>query len=307
MARTIQRLLDRLQLNFTSAARLLAAGLPLDALVGNARGVLEQLYQALIAPVVRWLQGRRRVVVIPYGVTHAVPFHALHDGERFLIERMEVSVCPSSSLLRLCATRPRRAAQSALVVACSDGGRLAHVVREADLVAAIFPAERYVEATATRAALVEAAPRHGIVHLAAHGEARLDNPTFAHLKLADGQLGTTDVFNLPLEGALVTLSACETGRSVVRGGDELIGLSRGFFYAGASTLVQSLWRVEDESAARLMEQFYRALRGGASPGAALREAQRAFLDDGRLHPFLWAPFQLAGDDGSREEAVWALI
>ncbi len=95
------------------------------------------------------------------------------------------------------------------------------------------------------------------MHLAAHGEARLDNPTFAHLQLADGQLTTADVFNLALDGALVTLSACETGRSVVTGGDELIGLARGFLYAGAATLVQSLWRVEDGSTARLMERFYR--------------------------------------------------
>src|SRR5439155_10065085 len=126
---------------------------------------------------------------------------------------------------------------------------------------------------ATRAAVLSSASHHGVLHLAAHGEARLDNPTFGHLRLADGQLSMVDVFNLHLQGALVTLSACETGRSVVAGGDELIGLSRGFLYAGATTLVQSLWRVEDGSTACLMAHFYGALQDGRPKGAALREAQ----------------------------------
>jgi CHAT domain-containing protein len=182
------------------------------------------------------------------------------------------------------------------VLAFSDGGRLPQALHEARTVASLFPGERYLEGAATEARLKEAAPRHGIVHLAAHGEARLDNPTFAHLQLADGQLSTAGVFNLALDGALVTLSACETGRSVVTGGDELIGLARGFLYAGAATLVQSLWRVEDGSTARLMERFYRNLRQGQLKGASLRAAQLSLLAEG-LPPYFWAPFQLVGDAG----------
>jgi CHAT domain-containing protein len=291
----VRRLLDRLQLNWSSAARALAGGESLAALAANARAVLRALYQALVAPAAGWLAGCRRVTVIPYGVAHAVPFHALFDGRQHLIEQVEVVVCPSSGLLQLCAGRPRPAAPGTLVLAYSDGGRLPYVLREAEVVAAAMPGECYVEGEATRARLVEAAPRHGVIHLAAHGEARLDNPTFAHLKLADGQLSTADVFNLPLEGALVTLSACETGRSLVRGGDELIGLSRGFLYAGVSALVQSLWRVDDESTARLMARFYHALRAGRTRAAALRGAQLDLLTGGQAHPFIWAPFQLVGD------------
>jgi CHAT domain-containing protein len=144
--------------------------------------------------------------------------------------------------------------------------------------------------------VVAEAPRRDIVHLAAHGEARLDNPLFAHINLADGQLSMVDVFNLRLDGALVTLSACETGRSAVRGGDELVGLSRGFLFAGAATLVQSLWRVDDSATARLMQQFYSGLTHGLAPGAALGDAQHALLDEG-LHPHLWGAFQLVGRDG----------
>lgn len=296
--RDIQRLLHQWHLNLASSARAITNNEPLSGLGGNARGLLAALYRALISPVADHIAGYDRLVVVPYGPTHAVPFHALMDGERYLLETIEVSVCPSSTLLRLCAERPKRADRSALVIAHSDDGRLPAVLEEARVVSGLLPGEQYIEAAATRAALIAAAPRHAVLHLAAHGEARLDNPTFAHLKLADGQLSTVDIFNLELDGALIILSACETGQSVVTGGDELIGLNRGFLYAGASTIVQSLWRVEDGSTAELMKHFYRAISGGQAKGAALREAQRTLLATNGAHPYLWAPFQLIGDYGA---------
>jgi CHAT domain-containing protein len=106
------------------------------------------------------------------------------------------------------------------------------------------------------------------------------------------------VFSLRLDGALVTLSACETGRGSVVGGDEVVGLSRGFLFAGASTLVQSLWRVDDASTAHLMQCFYERLCAGEPPAAALRAAQRAFIEIG-AHPYVWAPFQVVGCGGPR--------
>jgi CHAT domain-containing protein len=101
---------------------------------------------------------------------------------------------------------------------------------------------------------------------------------------------------LNLRCRLVTLSACETGVNAIAPGDELIGLARGFFAAGAPSLVVSLWTVDDEAAARLMRLFYARLLAGDLPGAALRAAQRELLagngDD--AHPFFWAPFVLMG-------------
>ena len=295
--REIRRLLNQWGLNLDTTARTIASNGPLDGLGRNAHGILAALYRALIAPIASHLLGCERLIVVPYGPTHTIPFHALFDGERYLLERLEVSACPSSNVLRLCIEQPRNAEKSALVVAYTDGGRLPAVLAEARAVSSVLPGECFTEEAATRSAVIAAAPRHRILHLAAHGEARIDNPTFAHLKLADGQLSMVDIFNLGLRGALVTLSACESGRSVVTGGDELIGLSRGFLYAGTSTLIQSLWRVEDGSTAELMARFYRALGGGQSKGAALREAQLALLGSKGVHPFYWAPFQLIGDSG----------
>jgi len=292
-ARGLRRLLGRFQLNLDSVQHAIGNGEPLEQLVPNARGVLLSLYRALIEPVAGHVRGAERLIVIPYGPAHGVPFQALFDGQQHLIDRAQVVTCPSSTLLMLSERRPRPSDRGSVVVGHSGGGQLAGVLDEARAVSDLLGGTCYLEGEATRAAVMSEAPRRDIVHLAAHGEARLDNPLFAHIALADGQLSMIDIFNLRLDGALVTLSACETGRAAVVGGDELVGLSRGFLFAGAATLVQSLWRVDDRSTARLMHCFYRALLAGISPGAALRQAQQTLLGEG-LHPHLWGAFQLVG-------------
>ncbi|MBN2004702.1 MAG: CHAT domain-containing protein [Anaerolineae bacterium] len=139
---------------------------------------------------------------------------------------------------------------------------------------------------------------------ASHGEFRADNPLFSSIALADGWLTTLDIFNLRLSASLVTLSGCQTGRSVIGGGDELLGLMRAFLYAGAASLVISLWSIEDRSTAQLTKAFYRHLVNGQTKAAALRQAQLQFLqpDDQNghaifHHPYFWAPFCLVGDPG----------
>jgi CHAT domain-containing protein len=296
--RQVRRLLGRWQLNLDTVTRELRHAEPPDLLMHNARGILRALHRALIEPVADHLTDAERLVVIPYGPTHAVPFHALFDGRRYLTEYLQVTTSPSSALLELSQRRPGGRGRGALVVGHSRGGQLPGVIAEARAVAALLGGVCLLEDEATCPAVVAEAPRRDIVHLAAHGEARLDNPLFAHLNLADGQLSMVDVFNLRLDGALVTLSACETGRSAVRGGDELVGLSRGFLFAGAATLVQTLWRVDDSSTAQLMGEFYSGLTQGVSPGEALRGAQRTLLDEG-VHPHLWGAFQLVGRDLQR--------
>jgi CHAT domain-containing protein len=112
-----------------------------------------------------------------------------------------------------------------------------------------------------------------------------------------------DLYGLDLQGALVTLSACETGRQRMLGGD-LFGLSRAFFCGGASALVASLWPVSDISTAHMMEGFYTYMTRGETAAAALRKAQLDLyrmqtLENGHsvkpyAHPFYWAPFYLSG-------------
>jgi CHAT domain-containing protein len=124
----------------------------------------------------------------------------------------------------------------------------------------------------------------------------MDQPDMSYIELGDGQLLTDDLLQYDLSYELVTLSACETGRANVAAGDELIGLGRGFLYAGAGALVVSLWRVDDELTVQWMEHFYQSLRSGASKTAALRQATCAILaKQPELHPAFWGAFQLIGN------------
>jgi CHAT domain-containing protein len=132
------------------------------------------------------------------------------------------------------------------------------------------------------------------LHIAAHGIFRADNPMFSSLKLGDSWLNLFDIFNLQLGAELTVLSACETGMSAVWEGDELLGLARGFLYAGTPSLVVSLWTVNDRSTAELMRHFYTALQRGTPKGRAL---QKAMIDvkANFPHPYYWAPFVLMGN------------
>jgi CHAT domain-containing protein len=135
-----------------------------------------------------------------------------------------------------------------------------------------------------------------VIHLATHGVFREDDPHFSALRLADGWMSLYDFYGLRVKADLVCVSACQSGRNWVGAGDELVGLARGFLHAGASTLVVSLWPVQDDSTARLMEIFYRGIRGGMEVEHALRNAMLEVREESP-HPYHWAPFVLIGRGG----------
>lgn len=283
--------LDQLQLNLQATLRV-GPRSPLSRRLANiAQGLLGQLYQGLIEPLAQQLGAYRRLLVVPYGTLHYVPFHLLHDGRSYLIERQEVVILPAAGLVTRQATRQP---PGAVVLAHSAEGRLPHTADEARSVGARFGGVIYAEGAAVRAALGARAAQ--ILHIAAHGEHRLDQPDLSYVQLADGQLYADDLMQHDLSYELVTLSACETGRAAVAAGDELIGLGRSLLYAGAGALITSLWQVADGTTAELMEQLYTALHAGATKSAALRAAQRALLEaQPGMHPAFWGAFQLVGD------------
>ncbi|MCU0508270.1 MAG: CHAT domain-containing protein [Anaerolineae bacterium] len=295
----IEWMLQLLQLNLRAVAA--QPGTAPRRLEGAALNLCRALYRGLFAPLAelpgRPLDGARELIVVPSGALHYLPFHALHDGEGYLAERYHVGYLPSADLL---GRMRRRAAQggSPFVLGRSEGG-LPHAVSEAQRVARLLGAEAFVEEDATAEALRARGGAAPLVHLATHAEFRQDNPLFSGLALADGWLTTLDIFGLELQASLVTLSGCHTGRNVIGGGEELLGLARAFFAAGASSLLLSLWAVEDESTEAFMAEFYAALVDGATKGEALRAAQVAFIGDPRRrHPYFWGAFALVGEMGA---------
>ncbi len=136
------------------------------------------------------------------------------------------------------------------------------------------------------------------IHFSCHGFFDNQKPILSGLVLGDNSILTlNDIYNLRLNVDLVTLSACETGINEHRAGDELIGLTRGFLYAGTPTVLVSLWKVEFESTMLLMKKFYNhLLYNKMTKVEALQNAQLEIMDSyGYNHPYYWAPFILIGD------------
>ena len=248
----------------------------------------------------------QRLIVIPHGALHYVPFHALLNRNGYLIDQFEISYSPSATVLRLCREMARqsqtlnlkcRPNESRLkLVALGVGGNdTPAVAGEIKALASMFPnAVKLTGVRATRENLMRAAPTANYLHLASHGYFRRDNPMFSFLKLADSNLNFYSLLDLRLTGEMVTLSACHTGVNKVFPGDELHGLMRGFLHAGAPSLVASLWATSDASTAELMKEMYSQISAGASKRAALRSAQLAVKEE-YGHPYYWAPFILMGN------------
>ena len=258
----------------------------------RARHHLHELYNLLLRPIAEHLN-KLRLIIVPHRALHYVPFHALYDGASYTIERYEVSYAPSAFVLRHCRAQPPRHLERAVFLGIADE-QTPRVRDEINTLAPLFPRSMsLLDKEATLTALQEHAPSADVLHLACHGQFRPDNPLFSSLRLKDGWLTVRDAYNLDLHCQLVALSACETGVSAVAPGDELIGLARGFFSAGAPSLLLSLWTVDDEATANLMASFYTKLRTGDTPAAALRYAQLQLLKQ-QPHPFFWSPFVVVG-------------
>lgn len=265
----------------------------LPRLTRSLQRILGALYQELIAPLADWLADHPRLVVIPHGLLHQLPFAALFDGERYLAESVELRIAPSAAIFNLSRQRPQRRHGTAAIFGADDQ-LIPYARQEAMAVSRHLPDARlYLGEQATLANLQRETADCAVLHLACHGLFRRDNPFFSALKLHDGWLTAGNALRLRLPGAFVSLSACESGRSEVIGGDELLGLTHAFLGAGASGLLVSLWLVEDETTAALMTDFYQRLRQGVGHAAALRQAQLA-LKANYPHPYYWAPFIFIG-------------
>lgn len=265
----------------------------------SVRRVLQTLHQLLFMKVQSLLGEIQpgdllKLAIVPHGFLHQVPFHALFDGQNYLIDRFEISYAPSATIFLHCQRRKTKGWQQALVVGVSDPA-IPAVVAEVNAVAEQLPqVQVLLDEQATVHGLQTHLAQCDLLHLACHGLFRSDSPMFSSLKLHDGWLTATEAMRLNLPNALVTLSACESGRSQVMGGDETLGLIRAFLGAGAATVAVSLWLVQDETTAVLMARWYKLLgQNSLEPTAALRAAQLSLKAE-YPHPYYWAPFILVG-------------
>jgi tetratricopeptide (TPR) repeat protein len=253
---------------------------------------LEELYALLIAPFREQLKAEH-LIIVPHAFLHYLPFHALRDGQRYLIDDFSISYAPSSSIFAVCQEKQHANPGGALVLGIPDT-RAPHIAEEARFVASALDSARlFVGEEATEEQLRKFGPVSRFIHIATHGYFRQDNPMFSSIRLGNSLLSLFDLYQLRFEAELVTLSGCGTGMNVVIGGDELIGLVRGLLYAGAQTLMVSLWEVHDQSTAEFMRDFYSQYRTSANKANALRNAVIRLKEKHR-HPYYWAAFALVG-------------
>ena len=257
-----------------------------------------------------------RLVLAPFDVLHLLPLAALRHkvgGEspqearrslRYLGNEYSVTITPSLAMLNRVKDRSKTAREQLCALAYpshkSSEHYLPNVVPEVETIGSLFEPDHrrlFLEAAATRQAAIEHGEKSHIAHYSCHGvfdHQRVEN---SGLVLAGGELlNIRDIFNhlrLP-NAALVTLSACETGRVEVAGGDELAGLVQAFVYAGAPTVIGRLWAVNDTATRYLFERFYRYYTQDISAADALRTAQQELRTQGYDHAYYWAAFQPYG-------------
>jgi CHAT domain-containing protein/tetratricopeptide (TPR) repeat protein len=265
------------------------------SLLQATRCHLQELYAELLSPLGDRITATH-VVFVPHGILHSLPFHALFDGQNYMIDRFSVSYAPSAGVLALCKTRPASAGSSSLIMGVPDA--LAPSIREeAAAVAAVLGSEEvFLDEAATEEVLRERGGNARWIHLATHGYFRKDSPTFSGIRLGRSHVNLLDLYQLRLPAELITLSGCATGVNVVADGDELLGLSRGLLAAGAQCLLLTLWDVHDASTTEFMKAFYGGIQRGGTKAEALRDAMRE-LRARYSHPFYWAPFFLSGSAG----------
>ncbi len=263
------------------------------SLLDATQAHLEELYSLLIAPVRSQLTAEH-LIIVPHTFLHYLPFHALSDGRQYLIDDFSISYAPSSSIFAVCQEKGQpQSSGEALVLAVPDA-RAPYIADEARFVAsAMGNASLFIGDEATEERLRALGPHSRVIHIATHGYFRQDNPMFSSLRLGTSLLSLFDLYQLHFDAELVTLSGCGTGMNVVIGGDELIGLVRGLLYAGAQTLMVSLWEVHDQSTAEFMADFYRNFKCSGNKANALRKSVMNLKQKLR-HPYFWAAFALVG-------------
>jgi CHAT domain-containing protein len=290
-----------------------------DPVFNEADTILEELGKYLLYPVIEDLTqihptNEKKIIFIPYGELHLLPLHALKapDGH-YLIEKYEAAYLPLSTLIQHFGQVQFNSKKNLACISLSaipkEREQIEHENKiifedEAKQIVEMFDSRDFfsnVTKDQVRDLIESTNKKFDIIHFSCHAFYYGSDPLTSGLVLYDGELTAKDILNLqlPYRPQVVTLSACETGKSLITRGDELIGLPRAFLYAGALSVVVSLWPVSSIPTMELMNLFYNNIKTGKSKIQSLKDAQKIMIAKGGVyaHPFIWAPFVLVGHWG----------
>jgi len=251
-----------------------------DVQLERTMASLRILHKKLIAPLGDRLSGKR-LVIVPVGPLHYLPFHALSDGEQFMCEKYLMSYAASASLHYLSSTK--RSYSSA----ADDVAIIPEIPLECKAVR-----DRFVQARRLKDIEREGLT-HRFVHLECGIRLRRDNVLFSTLSIGKDEICLLDTFHLQLPCDVLSLAGCGTGIHAKGDGRELLSLSQGLEYAGARTILLPLWNGPHKSMGMFFDVFY---QGAACDSDMASVFRKSILEVRHRypHPFCWAPMTLRG-------------
>jgi CHAT domain-containing protein/tetratricopeptide (TPR) repeat protein len=293
-----------------------------------------RVFNAVLAPALNHIARHHktitRLLIVPHGPLHFLPFSALSYENQWIIEKYEIVQLPSASVLRFCRNKSAHDYQNILAfgnpTVSKKVPQLPAAQLEVQTIGQLFgrDAKIVMKENAKETLFRSEGSKFDIVHFACHAEFDSKSPSRSALLLSgdtenDGRLEVWEIMQTPLEASFVAMSACNTSRGAISSGDEVVGLSRGMLYAGTPSLLGSLWSIDDKATSVLMASFYKGLLSGKRPTTALRDAQLKMMPKSSeisicrrpmktgeskhqvssisrySHPFFWAAFNIIGD------------
>ncbi|MCB0838545.1 MAG: CHAT domain-containing protein, partial [Bacteroidetes bacterium] len=264
----------------------------------------EELYRQLISPIREKNQPNQRLVIIPDGILGYLPFDALlmekparigaYRSYPYLLREYQISFQYSAALFlgEKSANRAGETVSEAIAFSPAynsndegnlSGGKLSALPygrKEVEAISQLFSMNAFFDEKANKETFLSHASQADLIHISAHARVNDATPKLSAIYFGnEDSLLILDLFNLSLKAQLVTLSACETGMGELYQGEGIMSLARGFTYAGASSIINSLWQVNDETTAKVITQFYRELVAGKPKDEALQQAQLQYIEE----------------------------
>ena len=280
---------------------------------------LNQLYDIIIGPIQDLFVGNE-LTFVPEGPLWLVPFPALQDSNgKYLCESFRIRMLPSLTSLKLIANRPVNLNNEALLVGDpwveQDGNSLPAAREEVQSIGRILNAVPLTGRGATKDEVLKRLSSVALVHIAAHGRRETGeivlapNPNQTSLvpKEEDYLLTMEDVLSVQLRAKLVVLSCCHSAHGEITA-EGVVGIARAFLGAGASSVLASIWALDDDATLEFMESFYRVLVKGVSASESLNQAMNCTRESHKLNEVKhWAPFQIIGDDVTLDFGMYVVI
>ncbi len=281
------------------------------------------LYQKLLSPINSFTTGIQNIIVVPDGILNQLPYETLIDenNEYALVTLNFNYVFSCNALLQQAKnTTPAKQYEALLFAPFTENSfrNFPHLPQSKNEVDAIK--NNYKKALintdkmAVAAAFKKNAPQARLIHLATHAVAQLNDSIASTIAFADDNISLKEIYGLQLNNELVVLSACETGVGKFMASEGNLSLARAFYYAGSKNVVNSLWKVDDESSGKIFTEFYKGLNNNESVSTALRNAKISYLKTAakeKQSPYYWSTFVCIGSGNERIKGtnytIWYIL